>query len=180
MSIKLEKFNNFLPLEIYREIYTISRNITWDNPKKLDSGKFSNHMNKVLIDRDEAIEPNLKCYKYIFNKINDIYDKNYLPHNLYFNLSQHGNECGIHNDRITKPNNKTFIIYLTDNWDADWHGETLFYKEDKRDIFAASIPFPNDAVVFDSNINHSVSPISKFCLTDRIVLVAQMEDKVYK
>ena len=53
----------------------------------------------------------------------------------------------------------------------------MFYKENEKDIFTASIPFPNDAVIFDSNISHCVSPISKFCTTDRIVLVAQMEDK---
>ena len=173
---QIEKFHAFLPEEIYREIYTISRNISWNNLKKLD-GKFSNHFNKTIIDSEKAFEIERNCYRYIFEKVNKIYNANYWPHNFYFNLSQHGNECGIHSDRITKANNKTLIIYLTDFWSADWHGETMFYKENEKDIFTASIPFPNDAVIFDSNISHCVSPISKFCTTDRIVLVAQMEDK---
>ena len=172
----IDIFTNFLPSDIYQEIFNISRNLSWLPWKKLDK-KYSTHFHLPIIDEKNSLEINKinKPYNFIFKEIKKIYKKTYQPHNLYYNHCKHGDEVGVHTDRNTNKKNKTFILYLTDFWDADYHGETMFYNKEKNRILAGSMPFPNSAVIFDSNIPHSVSPISKLVCLDRIVLVSQME-----
>ena len=66
-------------------------------------------------------------------------------------------------------------MILTEEWKADWHGETMLYDEEETNILFSSLPCSNTALIFDSGLKHGISPISKFCLQDRIVLVLQLD-----
>jgi hypothetical protein len=169
-------YNNFLPKHIYQEVYNISRKVSWLAWKKLD-GDNSTHLHVPLIDEDKSVPlSNIDLpYNFIFQKIKTLFNKTYQPHNLYFNLYKYGDEVSIHTDRNTNKENKTFILYLTDHWEANYHGETIFYNKEQTEILKASIPFPNSAVIFDSSIPHTAAAISKKVYMDRIILVAQME-----
>ena len=68
-----------------------------------------------------------------------------------------------------------FKWYCTKNWNLNLHGNTVFYSSDAKQIIGGSIPYPNTAVCFDSNILHSATPISKFCNEKRLLLVYQLE-----
>ena len=170
---KITKYENFLPIELYTKLYRISKEITWTVRPQLD-GKYSNHLTHQMIDSDLNKNKLKQPYKKLVDFISQKIERKVFPHNMYYNLSQHGNECGIHVDRNTVNTNLTCIIYLTDNWIADWHGQTNFYSHDEKNIIFSSLPFANDAVIFDSSIRHSVTPISKNCYNDRIILVLRL------
>tara|TARA_R110000824_G_scaffold918_1_gene5385 strand:+ start:2164 stop:2688 length:525 start_codon:yes stop_codon:yes gene_type:complete len=169
---KFFKYKNFLSKELYNKLYEISRNIDWKVQHKLDS-KYSNHLIKHVFysnSNKKITQP----YKELIKCISDKLNTKVFPHDMYFNIYQHGNECGIHVDKKTKNTNITFILYLTDDWKADWHGETILYNQEETDILFSSIPFANNALIFDSGLKHGVSPISKNCNEDRIILVLQL------
>lgn len=169
----IQLFETFLPNEIYKEFKILATSINWSNQKKLDS-KYSSHFTHTIpkeLYKNKIPAP----FNFIFNKLSHVDKVEYRPHSMYFNVYKHGDECGIHTDNITNGKNKTIIIYLTETWKADWHGETLFYSQDDKKIIGGSIPYPNNAVCFDSSLQHGVSPISRFCTEDRLIFVAQME-----
>lgn len=171
---KYFKYNNFLSKDLYNKIYKISRNINWQIHPKLD-GNFSNHLTHQIIDSNlkklKLKTPYKELVKVISNKLN----VKVFPHNMYFNLYQHGNECGIHQDRSTENKNITFILFLTDDWKADEHGEIILYDKTESEILFSCVPFSNTSLIFDSGLKHGVSPISRFCNKDRIILVLQLD-----
>lgn len=65
---------------------------------------------------------------------------------------------------------ETILIYLNDEWDRDWGGETSLI--DDNDKFLASFfPDKSNALVFDSNIWHRAGTLSRSCPELRSVLV---------
>ena len=159
---------------LYNKIYKISRNIEWQTHPKLD-GKFSNHLTHQIIDFTLNKTKLKQPYKELVKVISDKLKVKVFPHNMYFNLYQHGNECGIHQDRSTENKNITFILFLTDEWQANDHGETILYDRTETEILFSCVPFSNTALVFDSGLKHGISPISRFCNKDRIILVLQLD-----
>lgn len=174
MNDRYFKYKNFLKKDLYEKIYNISRNIDWQNKVRLD-GKYSTHLTHQIIN-SRITTPKLKQpYTELVEVISNTLKVKVFPHNMYYNIYQHGNECGIHTDRETRNTNFTFILYLTDKWKADWHGATTLYNDSETDVLFSSIPYPNTALIFDSRIKHGVTPISKLCFTDRIILVLQLD-----
>jgi hypothetical protein len=51
----------------------------------------------------------------------------------------------------------------------------LFYDKDFN-IIGGMLPYPNSAVCFDSNILHTVKPLSRDCKVGRKALVFQLEE----
>jgi len=170
---KFFKYNNFLSKNLYDKIYKISKNIKWEISPKLD-GKYSNHLTYQIIDSSLKKSRLKQPYKELVDYVSKRLKVKVFPHNMYFNISQHGNECAIHKDRNTQNSNITFILYLTEEWKADWHGETMLYNEEETEVLFSSLTYSNTALIFDSGLKHGISPISKFCLQDRVVLVLQL------
>lgn len=176
MQSKIDYFSSFLKEEDYLTILKIINNIGW-NSVGIDTNKdnYSTHFTHTMIDSKNGIEiKDNQLLNNILNKINKFYKTKYLPHNLYVNYSRYGDDIRVHYDRITNKKNKTFILYCTDSWDVNWHGDLIFYNE-KYNIIGGMLPFPNTAVCFDSNILHTVKPLSRDCKIARKALVFQLE-----
>ncbi len=98
------------------------------------------------------------------------------PYDIYFNCYKFGNEMEIHTDKKTKEGfNRTIIVYLTDDWFPQWHGETVFYDQNAEHVRQSIVPYSNSAAIFDSRIPHTSAPISKFCLINRTIIVYQCQ-----
>lgn len=54
----------------------------------------------------------------------------------------------------------TILHYATHTWDPNWHGNTLFYCDDRESIIHGETFEPGKIVVFDSSITHSATPPS--------------------
>ena len=55
---------------------------------------------------------------------------------------------------------KVVLLYLNMEWKDGWHGETLFYDENGKDIVFASPYVAGRVVMFDGNISHAIRPQS--------------------
>jgi SM-20-related protein len=53
------------------------------------------------------------------------------------------------------------LFYLNLEWKDGWHGETLFFSKDGKEIVYASRYTPGRVIVFDGCIPHSIRPQSR-------------------
>ena len=65
---------------------------------------------------------------------------------------------------------ETVLIYLNDEWNRDWGGETSIIDDD--DNFLASVfPAKNRGLVFDSNLWHRAGSVTRMCPELRSIIV---------
>lgn len=114
--------------------------------------------------------------------------KQHLPENSklyasYINAHTYGVEDCIHVDGpldASERKNKgyTIVIYLCNDWYAEWFGQTLFFNEyDKHsnEIGFSAMPKRNRFVIFDSDIPHCVSPLSRRFAGVRLTYMFKVE-----
>ena len=82
------------------------------------------------------------------------------------NLSTPFNSNFIH----THEEKKVVLYYCNLEWFDGWHGETLFYNDDKNSILFATPYIPGRIVVFDGSIPHTIRPQSASATNYRFTL----------
>ena len=68
------------------------------------------------------------------------------------------------------PEDKVLLYYVNLEWRDGWHGETLFFSEDGKDVVFASPYSPGRLVVFDAKIPHTIRPQSHIAAQYRFTL----------
>jgi SM-20-related protein len=86
----------------------------------------------------------------------------------YCNAYTYGNDGYVHKDSDFE-NDMTIIIYLNQQWQIDWAGETVLF--DKGEIIHAILPKYRRLIVFRSNLEHVGRSVSRVCPVLRGVLV---------
>ena len=69
---------------------------------------------------------------------------------------------------------KVCLVYVNTHWDHKWYGETLFYNESLSNIELAIQYRPNQVVLFDPKIPHSVRPQSHDSVKYRLTLAIML------
>ena len=96
----------------------------------------------------------------------------------YINGYCFGNDAAAHTDSINqKVPQKTAIIYLNDEWDINWGGETVIFENDE--IIKSVLPKEGRVFLFDSTLLHGARPLSKTFGGIRKVLVFKYFDLNY-
>jgi len=109
--------------------------------------------------------------------------KTYVPQNTklrraYINAHTFGVEDTIHIDDPEFANGYTVIVYLCNDWYAEWGGMTCTYSgqaNNALDITAAVVPKRNRVIIFDKNILHMVTPLSKRFTGVRLTCMFKLE-----
>lgn len=70
----------------------------------------------------------------------------------------------------THPEDKVILYYVNMEWRDGWHGETLFFSENTKDIIYASPYTPGRIIVFDAKIPHTIRPQSHLSAFYRFTL----------
>jgi hypothetical protein len=70
----------------------------------------------------------------------------------------------------THPEDKVLLYYVNLEWLDGWHGETLFFSEDYKDVVFASAYTPGRLLVFDAKIPHTIRPQSHIASQYRFTL----------
>ncbi len=70
----------------------------------------------------------------------------------------------------THAEDKVLLYYVNLEWFDGWHGETLFFSEDGKDVVFASPYSPGRLVVFDAKIPHTIRPQSHIAAQYRFTL----------
>lgn len=108
-------------------------------------------------------------YSSAFKEIEHLFD-GYEVYRAYINAMKFGEEDSIHEDDCEVDGGLTAIIYLNDTWYPEWFGQTVLFNGTNKDrdnnyldndIIMSVLPKPNRLVMFDKEIPHCVSPMSK-------------------
>ena len=148
----IEKYNNFFSPDkhatIFNTIINSNYRIGWEDTAEVQRRthpnlhsyySFEDIKNLKIID---IILDNLKSKNITINN----YDK------CIINLTKNMDVNFTH----THPNQIVFLYYPNLTWNPEWGGETVFYKDDYKDILKSNIYLPNTAIVFDGSIPHTI------------------------
>jgi len=65
---------------------------------------------------------------------------------------------------------KVLLYYVNLEWREGWHGETLFFEENLKDVLFTSVYTPGRLIAFDAKIPHTIRPQSHIAAQYRFTL----------
>ncbi len=84
----------------------------------------------------------------------------------YANGYTYGTDGYFHTDS-DRHDEKTVILFMCEKWDPDWAGETVYGKPED----GAVLPYPNRALIIESNQPHAARAVSRKCTALRTTLM---------
>lgn len=100
----------------------------------------------------------------LWEEIKQHLPKNIYLHRGYINAHTYGVEDAIHIDDPEIQNGLTVIVYLCSGWYPEWFGQTMFFEtvnKQNNEIIQSVLPKYNRFIVFNKDIPHCVSPLSR-------------------
>lgn len=91
----------------------------------------------------------------------------------YCNVALFGDMLFTHVD-TNEEGSYTALWYISERWDVEWGGETLFFNNQKDAELAVS-PRPGRVVLFDGRILHTGRPPNRICLESRFTVALKFE-----
>jgi SM-20-related protein len=88
----------------------------------------------------------------------------------YSNRHTFGTEGYIHTD-TNRAQDQTCVVYLDEEWSADWGGETNFYNTNMTEIIKSVLPAFGRTAVFPGNIPHCARGVTRICPKVRTTLM---------
>lgn len=101
-------------------------------------------------------------------------DRRFRAYRAYTNFAAFGDVLMIHTDCRPDADEYTALWYLSESWNADWGGETLFY-DDKFDARVAVGPRPGRLALFHGSIPHAGKPPNRNCHAARYTFAIKLE-----
>ena len=148
----IETYDDFLSPDscqiVWNRIMSSLYRIGWDDSDEPQHKGFPNiHSEYSFKDLQK-----LRMLDLILDKLKD---KNITVNNYFrcmVNLTKPMDVNFIH----THPDQIVALHYSNLTWNPEWGGETLFYKDNKRDILLSSPYVPNRLLIFDGAIPHTI------------------------
>lgn len=119
----------------------------------------------------EGIHP---VWNKIYEKVKELAGLNFIMWRFIINGQTQGQEGEAHTDfyGYEKASTETFILYLNEEWNPEWGGDTIFYHPNSMDERGRTPVTPGKLIGYDSRIKHRGSaPTEKNIL--RITLAIQ-------
>jgi hypothetical protein len=110
----------------------------------------------------------------VWNQLKKKFDEDDVLTRCYANGSTYGIDNKLHTDSTNK-GSKTFILFLNRNWNVDFGGETILFNDKENSVIFSKVPRFNDGLLFDGNIWHRATSITKYARDIRITLMFKTE-----
>jgi hypothetical protein len=88
----------------------------------------------------------------------------------YANRHTYGVEGYIHTD-TERTQDQTCVVYLNEDWDPNWGGETNFYNREHTEIIKSVLPKYGRTAIFPGNIPHCAKGVTRICPEVRTTLM---------
>ena len=148
----IETYDDFLSPDscqiVWNRIMSSLYRIGWDDSDEPQHKGFPNIHSEYSFEDLQK----LRMLDLILDKLKD---KNITVNNYFrcmVNLTKPMDVNFIH----THPDQIVALHYSNLTWNPEWGGETLFYKDNKRDILLSSPYVPNRLLIFDRAIPHTI------------------------
>lgn len=158
MGKSLDVFDGIFPFGFVLNAYSFCKksnfSIGWADGGDRNFAKEDEFIHCTFIDGDLeklGIVEHLQKIPYIVNALSGMVNtKNVL------NLSFPTEANFVH----THPEKKVLLYYANTDWADGYHGETMFYSEDRRAVQFCSSYVPGRLIMFDGKIPHTIRPQS--------------------
>lgn len=97
----------------------------------------------------------------------------YRPDRAYTNYATFGDMLHAHRDCGPDQRELTALWFLSNQWDPEWGGETMFFDGSGDAMFCVS-PRPGRLVLFDGAIPHAGRPPSRICYAPRYTFAIKL------
>jgi Rps23 Pro-64 3,4-dihydroxylase Tpa1-like proline 4-hydroxylase len=97
----------------------------------------------------------------------------YQPYRVYTNFASFGDTLLTHVDAAPNARELTALWFLSERWDTEWGGETLFY-DDAGDAQLAVSPKPGRLLLFDGAIRHAGKAPNRNCNVARYTFAIKL------
>lgn len=97
----------------------------------------------------------------------------YLPYRVYTNYASFGDTLLTHVDAAPNARELTALWFLSESWNTEWGGETLFY-DDAGDAQIAVSPKPGRLLLFDGALRHAGKPPNRNCNVSRYTFAIKL------
>tara|TARA_R100000664_G_C2732285_1_gene122570 strand:- start:140 stop:667 length:528 start_codon:yes stop_codon:yes gene_type:complete len=148
----IKSYENFLSPSscqlVYNLVISSLYRIGWDDSNEPQHKPYPNLHSEYSfqdLQKLKILEPILKKLK----------NKNITVDNYFrcmINLTKPLDVNFIH----SHPDQWVALYYANLTWNPEWGGETLFYKNNKKDILLCSPYIPNKLLIFDGGIPHTI------------------------
>jgi|TARA_R110000824_G_scaffold67074_1_gene173758 Rps23 Pro-64 3,4-dihydroxylase Tpa1-like proline 4-hydroxylase len=145
-------FDNFLPPDSCQVVWnTVSRSlfrIGWYDSDEPQHKAYPNIHSQYSFE-------DLQKLRILDTIIKKAKNKNIIADNYFrcmINLTKPMDVNFIH----THPDEIVALYYSNLTWNPEWGGETLFYKDNKKDILLSSPYVPNRLIIFSGTIPHTI------------------------
>jgi hypothetical protein len=160
----MQIIDNLIPIELLNEcILTAEQNKSYGILHGAGDGSYCFKYNWTFFDKNLNINENTVLIK-LWDIVKEKLPQDSILHKAYVNAHTYGVEDSIHVDDPFDVLGNTVIVYLCANWYPEWFGQTLFFKSvDKHnnEIIHSVVPKYNRFIVFDKDLPHCVSPLSR-------------------
>ena len=103
--------------------------------------------------------------------------ESYAPYRVYTNFAAFGDLLFTHVDALPNARELTALWFLSEKWDTEWGGETLFYDA-AGDAQIAVSPKPGRLVLFDGAIRHAGKAPNRNCYVSRFTFAIKLRAPV--
>lgn len=101
--------------------------------------------------------------------------ESYVMYRSYCNVAFFGDMLYTHTDTDDDdPASYTALWFISEEWDVEWGGETLFFN-DQGDAELAVTPKPGRLALFDGRILHVGRPPNRICYEPRFTVALKFE-----
>jgi SM-20-related protein len=172
--------DDFLPPDVYENLAQFVANETmsygsrsnsstdphghWSR-KFVTAGKHNLADVSYLLDGDEEFDAINAAWKFL--RATRL--KSSVLIRCYLNGYTYGTDGYFHTDS-ERADEHTAIVFMNDEWNPDWAGETVFLDE-RGDIVRSALPKRNRAVIFPARLRHAGRGVSRKCVELRQTLV---------
>jgi Rps23 Pro-64 3,4-dihydroxylase Tpa1-like proline 4-hydroxylase len=144
---------------------------------KAGDGSYGFKYNWNIFNKNDLNIKNKKL-NFLWEKVKEHLPKNIKLHRAYINAHTYGVEDAIHQDDAEIPKGVTVIIYFCNDWYPEWFGQTIFFEtidKHRNEIVKSVLPKFNRVLIFDKNIPHCVSPLSRKFMGIRLTCMFKIE-----
>jgi Rps23 Pro-64 3,4-dihydroxylase Tpa1-like proline 4-hydroxylase len=160
-------FDDLCNLDEIKDIYTIAQTSPYSRSESARPDT-SEHKHFVLNFNAQQITL-LPVYSRIIQRVMQVTNQQYSAYRGYINHANFGDVLFTHTDCLPEQNELTALVYVSDEWNIEWGGETLFFDENDDCAFACT-PKPGRVVVFHGAIKHVGRPPTRLCYKPRYTL----------
>lgn len=172
--------DDFLPPDIHQDLVRFVANETMSYGSRSNSrtdphGHWSSRLvtagrhNLADVSYLLAGEEQIAAVNVAWKFLNSTHLRNSVLIRCYLNGYTYGTDGYFHSDS-ERADEHTAIVFMNDEWEPDWAGETVFL-DDRGDIVRAVLPKKNRAIIFPARLLHAGRGVSRKCVELRLTLI---------